>query len=83
MNTAANAASALSAVVFGYLVGYFGNYNAPFVPMVALLAVGAVLWLQVDPARELFPEALVADPHTGFDLQEPRAVIPVQATTGL
>ena len=56
MNTAANAASALSAVVFGYLVGYFGNYNAPFLPMVALLALGALLWLQVDPTRELFPE---------------------------
>ena len=58
MNTAANAASALSAVVFGYLVGYFGNYNAPFIPMVALLALGALLWLQVDPTRELFPEEL-------------------------
>ena len=58
MNTAANAASALSAVVFGYLVGYFGNYNAPFLPMVALLALGALLWLQVDPTRELLPEEL-------------------------
>ncbi len=56
MNTAANVASALSAVVFGYLVGYFGNYNVPFIPMVALLALGAVLWWQVDPTRELFPE---------------------------
>ena len=55
MNTAANLASALSSVVFGYLVGYFGNYNAPFIPMVALLVVGAVLWLQVDPTVELFP----------------------------
>ena len=55
MNTAGNAASALSAVVFGYMVGYFGNYNAPFVPMLALLSLGAALWLQVD-ARELFPE---------------------------
>jgi len=58
MNTAANAASALSAVVFGYLVGYFGNYHAPFLPMVALLALGALLWLQVDPTRELFPQEL-------------------------
>jgi MFS family permease len=58
MNTAANAASALSAVVFGYMVGYFGNYQAPFLPMVALLACGALLWLQVDPTRELLPEEL-------------------------
>jgi MFS family permease len=58
MNTAGNAASALSGVVFGYLVGYFGNYNAPFVPMVALLCLGALLWFQVDPTRELFSELL-------------------------
>ena len=56
MNTAANVASALSAVVFGYLVGYFGNYNTPFIPMVALLSGGTLLWLHVDPTRELFPE---------------------------
>jgi hypothetical protein len=37
------------------MVGYFGNYNAPFIPMLALLSLGAALWLQVD-ARELFPE---------------------------
>jgi len=58
VNTACSAASALSAVVFGYLVGHFGNYNMPFVPMVALLCLVALLWLQVDPTRELFPEAL-------------------------
>jgi hypothetical protein len=56
MNTDANAAPALSAVVFGYVAGYFGNYDAPFVPMVALLAIGALLWWQVDPTRELFPQ---------------------------
>ena len=55
MNTAANVASALSSVVFGYLVGYFGNYNTPFIPMVALLALGALLWLQVDPTRRTVP----------------------------
>jgi MFS transporter, ACS family, glucarate transporter len=56
MNTAANVASALSAVVFGYMVGYSGSYNAPFIPMVALLSLGAILWWQVDPTRELFGE---------------------------
>ena len=60
MNTAGNIASALSAVIFGYLVGYSGNYNTPFVPMVVLLCLGALLWLQVDPTRELFPEMLPA-----------------------
>jgi len=66
MNTAANAASALSSVVFGYLVGYFGNYNTPFIPMVALLSLGALLWWQVDPTRELFPEKLLTDGQSGF-----------------
>ncbi len=51
MNTAGNAASAPSPVVFGRLVGYSGDYNMPFLPMVALLCVGALLWLQVDPAN--------------------------------
>jgi ACS family glucarate transporter-like MFS transporter len=65
MNTAGNVAAALSAVVFGYLVGYFGNYNTPFVPMVALLSLGAVLWLQVDATRELLPEELPAESLVG------------------
>ena len=62
MNTACNAAAALSSVIFGYLVSYSGNYNTPFVPMVSLLCLGALLWLQVDPTRELFPEALPSEP---------------------
>ena len=56
MNTAANAASAVSSIAFGYMVGYFGNYNAPFVPMVAMLCLGTWLWLKVDPAHQLFEE---------------------------
>ena len=56
MNTAANAASAVSSLAFGYQVAYFGNYNAPFVPMVATLCLGTWLWLKVDPTRQLFAE---------------------------
>jgi MFS transporter, ACS family, glucarate transporter len=58
MNTAAQAASVASAVAFGYLADYFGNYNAPFVPMVLLLCVGAWLWLTIDPSHQLFEEEL-------------------------
>ncbi len=54
MNTAANAASAVSSVVFGYLVAYSGSYDAPFLPMLALLCVGTVLWLKIDPTHQLF-----------------------------
>ena len=56
MNTAANAASAVSSVVFGYLVAYFDSYNAPFVPMVATLCLGTLLWLTIDPTHEVFEE---------------------------
>jgi MFS family permease len=58
MNTAAQAASLLSSVAFGYLVAYFGNYNAPFVPMVGTLCLGTWLWLKVDPEHQLFEEPL-------------------------
>ncbi len=61
MNTAANASAALSSVIFGYVVGYSGSYNAPFIPMVALLALGTVLWWQVDPTRELFPDEVAVE----------------------
>jgi MFS family permease len=56
MNTAANAAAALSSVGFGYIATYFGSYNAPFIPMVATLCVGALLWLTVDATQALFEE---------------------------
>jgi ACS family glucarate transporter-like MFS transporter len=56
MNTAANAASAISSVVFGYIVALTGSYNAPLIPMAAALFVGAWLWLQIDPTQQLFED---------------------------
>jgi MFS transporter, ACS family, glucarate transporter len=56
MNTAANLASSVSAVVFGYLVSSTGGYHAPFIPMLALLCVGAGLWFKLDPSRQIFLE---------------------------
>lgn len=76
MNTAASAASALSTITFGYLVSYSGNYNTPFIPMVVLLGLGALLWLQVDPTRELFPDALPAGSQLALDRQEGPAILP-------
>src|SRR5512141_21883 len=58
MNTASNIAAALSSVVFGYLVAYSGGYELPFIPMLVLLCVGIVLWLRVDPTRQVFAEPL-------------------------
>jgi MFS family permease len=54
MNTASNLASSIAAIAFGYLVAYTGSYDAPFVPMLALLCVGAVVWLKLDPSRDIF-----------------------------
>ena len=73
MNTAGNAASALSALVFGYIVGYSGSYTAPFVPMVALLSLGAALWLQVDATRDLFPDARPVESVVGLEAGAPLA----------
>ena len=56
MNTAAQVAAVASSLAFGYLVGYSGNYNVPFIPMVATLSIGAMLWLKIDPTHQLFEE---------------------------
>lgn len=56
MNTAGYACGFLSSIIFGYLVNSYGNYNVPFIPMVALLIVGAFLWLKIDPTREVIAE---------------------------
>ncbi len=53
MNTAGQLGAFVSSLAFGYLVDRFGSYNVPFIPMAALLAIGAWLWLKVDPAEQL------------------------------
>jgi predicted MFS family arabinose efflux permease len=53
MNTAGQIGSFLSSVLFGYAVAAWGSYNLPLIPIAALLAVSALLWLKIDPARVL------------------------------
>jgi MFS family permease len=53
MNTAAQVGSLISSVAFGYLVDRYGSYDLPFIPMALLLALGALLWLKVDPTKPL------------------------------
>jgi predicted MFS family arabinose efflux permease len=48
MNTAGQFGGALASAVFGYIVQASGNYDAPLVPMAALLAIGMLLWTKVD-----------------------------------
>ncbi len=56
MNTATFIAAFLSSIAYGYIVKGFG-YDAPFVPMIMLLIVGALIWLRIDAAKEVIPEA--------------------------
>jgi MFS transporter, ACS family, glucarate transporter len=56
MNTASQIGSLASSLAFGYLVHRYGNYNVPFIPMIALLVIGAGLWLIVDPTVPLIPQ---------------------------
>jgi len=72
MNTASNVAASLSSVVFGYLVAYSGGYELPFVPMLVLLCVGIVLWLRVDPTRQVFEAPL---PSGGIPLIKPAGAV--------
>ncbi len=61
MNTASQIGSFLSSLVFGYLVGRFGSYNVPFIPMAALLLLGAWLWLKIDPSEQLIDSGATQD----------------------
>ena len=54
-NTAAGVAGFSSSLAFGYIVGHTGNYDLPFIPMAALLLIGAYTWLRFDPAQQLTP----------------------------
>ena len=53
MNTASQVGGLVGSVLFGYLVDRTGSYDAPFIPMVVLLLIGALLWTLVDASREL------------------------------
>jgi MFS transporter, ACS family, glucarate transporter len=60
MNTSAQVGGLLSSVVYGYIVERFGSYDAPFVPMAALLLLGALLWCKIDASQELATESFAA-----------------------
>jgi MFS transporter, ACS family, glucarate transporter len=63
MNMCATAGGLLSSVAYGYIVERFGSYDAPFVPMAALLIVGALLWFKIDASQEVSGDAATAIPH--------------------
>lgn len=53
MNTSSQIGSLIGTVGYGYIVDRFHSYDAPFVPMAAVLFIGALLWLKVDASEEL------------------------------
>ncbi|MGH9661637.1 MAG: MFS transporter, partial [Bryobacteraceae bacterium] len=61
MNTAGQIGSFLGSVLFGRIVAMTNSYEAPLIPMAAMLAISAALWLKIDPAEELIPERSAAD----------------------
>jgi predicted MFS family arabinose efflux permease len=58
-NSASQLGGLLGSVVYGYIVERFGSYNAPFVPMIALLFLGSLLWLRIDASTALVSETAV------------------------
>jgi sugar phosphate permease len=61
MNTAGQIGSFMTAFAFGKIVTAYGNnYDAPLVPMAAMTAISALLWLKIDPSDELVPETKAA-----------------------
>lgn len=60
MNTAGGLASVVSSATYGYLVVFFGSYDAPFFPMLMFLCIGTGLWLTVDPTQEIVKDAVPA-----------------------
>jgi hypothetical protein len=65
----------VSSVAFGFLVDRYRSYNLPFIPMAALLLIGAWLWLKIDPGRALVPRQ-----HPGMQAGMP--VEPAAAAIG-
>jgi ACS family glucarate transporter-like MFS transporter len=56
MNMAAQVGSFLSGVVFGYVAKISGSYDRPLILMALVLTFGALLWLKIDPTKELVPD---------------------------
>lgn len=53
MNTAGQLGGFACTVLFGYIVGATGNYNAPLYVIAAMVAVSAVLFAGIDASRPL------------------------------
>ena len=61
MNTASQVGGLLGSVAYGYIVDRSGSFDVPFIPMAALLFLGAVLWLRIDATEELGAAAPITE----------------------
>jgi predicted MFS family arabinose efflux permease len=59
-NMASQVGGLVGSVAYGYIVDRFHSYDAPFIPMAAVLLLGAFLWLKIDASQELSPQAASA-----------------------
>jgi MFS family permease len=53
MNTFGNVGGTIAPLVTGYAVEHYGSWNLPFYLMAAVFALGAALWLLVNPHRSV------------------------------
>ncbi len=53
MNMTAQLGGLVGSVAYGYIVDATGSYDAPFVPMAAVLGIGALLWTRVDASQRI------------------------------
>ncbi len=58
MNTAGQVGSFISAVVFGYLVHWYGDYNRPLIPLAIMVLISAGLFMCIDPTKPFGSQVL-------------------------
>ena len=63
MNTSAQIGGLVGSVAYGYIVDKFSSYDAPFIPMAAVLSLGAFLWFKIDASEELIPSKIESEPR--------------------
>ena len=56
MNTAGNLGGFVCAFIFGYLVDWFGSYNAPLFVIGTMLMISSVLFAFINPEKPLVPD---------------------------
>ncbi len=66
MNTAGQAGGFVCTVLFGYLVGAFGDYGIPMYLIAGMVLIAAGLFWMIDPTRPVCPDAAPPEPAADF-----------------